>query len=409
MWAKIRRLGLIFPGQGAQRPGGGADLFAAFPAARAVFEEVDDALRAPLSRALFSGDATALARTRVAQPALLAHSVAAFRVAADEAGVSAAGAAAALGHSVGEYAALVCAGALPLAGAARVLGARAAAMQAAADAAAEGGRVLGMTAVLLRPAARGADGDGSTGGGPGAPRGRAGDAAAAGAPGAAGAAADDAARDAADAAALQRVAAAGAAACAAARARTRLVVAVAAVNSPLQLVLSGDAAAMDAAVAELRGGGGGVDVARVVRLAVSAPFHCEVMAPAAGALERALAAEPPLARPLAPLVANATAAPEADPAALAAALVAAVTAPVPWAACVRAAAGRARAGGAPPAAALANGPATAWAEFGPGATLGALVAATLARDGARAPDVVAVGTVEDIKALRRRREAGREL
>ncbi|MFM8800658.1 MAG: ACP S-malonyltransferase, partial [Tagaea sp.] len=69
-----------FPGQGSQAPGMGKDLAEAFPAARAVFEEVDEALKQKLSKLMFEGPAEELTLTANAQPALMAHSIAVLRV-----------------------------------------------------------------------------------------------------------------------------------------------------------------------------------------------------------------------------------------------------------------------------------------------------------------------------------------
>lgn len=120
----------VFPGQGAQAIGMGRALAESCPAARAVFEEVDEALSEPLSRLIWEGDAESLQLTRNAQPALMATSIAALRaLEAEGAGLGAASFVA--GHSLGEYSALCAAGALTLADAARLLRLRGTAMQAA--------------------------------------------------------------------------------------------------------------------------------------------------------------------------------------------------------------------------------------------------------------------------------------
>lgn len=120
----------IFPGQGAQTVGMGQALAAAYPAAQAVFDAVDDALGEPLSATIWEGDAETLTLTRNAQPALMATSVAALRALEAE-GVSVSDAAFVAGHSLGEYTALAAAGALSVADAARLLRLRGEAMQAA--------------------------------------------------------------------------------------------------------------------------------------------------------------------------------------------------------------------------------------------------------------------------------------
>ena len=109
---------LLFPGQGSQKPGMGKDLADAFPEARAVFEQADEVLNAPLSRLCFDGPAEELTLTHNAQPALLAHGAAVWAVARDRIGPSVRAAA---GHSLGEFTAYHAAGAFPLAGALRVV------------------------------------------------------------------------------------------------------------------------------------------------------------------------------------------------------------------------------------------------------------------------------------------------
>ena len=120
----------VFPGQGAQTLGMGRDLAEAYPAARAVFEEVDDALGERLSEIIWGEDADALTLTQNAQPALMATSIAAMRALESE-GVAVTDAAYVAGHSLGEYSALCAAGALGLADTARLLRIRGRAMQEA--------------------------------------------------------------------------------------------------------------------------------------------------------------------------------------------------------------------------------------------------------------------------------------
>jgi len=108
---------LLFPGQGSQAPGMGLDLFQNFPVARRTFEEADVALGFALSKLCFEGPAEELQLTANTQPAILACSVAAFRVLAER-GVNFSYVA---GHSLGEYSALVAAGALPFDGALRTV------------------------------------------------------------------------------------------------------------------------------------------------------------------------------------------------------------------------------------------------------------------------------------------------
>ena len=125
----------VFPGQGSQTPGMGRALAEAFPAARHLFQEIDDALSQHLSRLMFEGPERDLMLTENAQPALLAVSLAAMRVLADEAGFDIAKQAAYVaGHSLGEYSALAAAGALSVPDAARLVKRRGQAMQKAVEA-----------------------------------------------------------------------------------------------------------------------------------------------------------------------------------------------------------------------------------------------------------------------------------
>lgn len=110
-------LALLFPGQGSQFVGMGQDLVEAFPEARRVFEEADDVLGFALSRIAFDGPADELTATRNAQPALLTHSVAVYRVVRERLGVPAYAA----GHSLGEFSAHVAAGTLSFADALRAV------------------------------------------------------------------------------------------------------------------------------------------------------------------------------------------------------------------------------------------------------------------------------------------------
>jgi [acyl-carrier-protein] S-malonyltransferase len=120
----------VFPGQGAQAIGMGQDLANAYPSARAVFEEVDDALGEALSALIFEGSLETLTLTRNAQPALMATSMAAMRALEAE-GVAITDADFVAGHSLGEYSALAASGALGIADCARLLRVRGDAMQQA--------------------------------------------------------------------------------------------------------------------------------------------------------------------------------------------------------------------------------------------------------------------------------------
>jgi [acyl-carrier-protein] S-malonyltransferase len=254
----------IFPGQGSQAVGMGKALAEASPIARAVFDEVDEALGQPLSALMRDGPEEALTLTENAQPAIMAHSIAVLRVLEAKGPKLAAAAGFVAGHSLGEYSALCAAGALDLAATARLLKLRGRAMQAAV-AVGEGA----MAALL------GADLD--------------------------------------KARALAQAAAQG------------QVCTIANDNDPTQVVISGDRAAVERAVALAREMG----VKRALLLPVSAPFHCPLMAPAARAMAAALA-EAGMRAPSVPLYANVTAAPVSDPAAIAGLLVEQVTGMVRW-------------------------------------------------------------------------------
>ena len=120
----------VFPGQGAQTIGMGQSLAAAYPAAKAIFEEVDDALGESLSGLMWGGEIEELTLTANAQPALMATSLAAVRALEAE-GVEITSGAFVAGHSLGEYSALAAAGAISVSDAARLLRARGQAMQEA--------------------------------------------------------------------------------------------------------------------------------------------------------------------------------------------------------------------------------------------------------------------------------------
>ena len=120
----------VFPGQGAQTIGMGRALAEAYPAAKAVFDEVDEALGEKLSALIWEGDIAALTLTQNAQPALMATSIAALRaMEAEGLGIEAASFVA--GHSLGEYSALCAAKSLRLSDTARLLRVRGQAMQEA--------------------------------------------------------------------------------------------------------------------------------------------------------------------------------------------------------------------------------------------------------------------------------------
>ncbi|ATF18155.1 ACP S-malonyltransferase [Phaeobacter gallaeciensis] len=123
-------IAFVFPGQGAQTIGMGKALAEAYPAAKAVFDEVDTALGEALSQLIWEGDIETLTLTQNAQPALMATSLAVMRALEAE-GVSIDKAAFVAGHSLGEYSALAAAGAISVADTARLLRTRGQAMQSA--------------------------------------------------------------------------------------------------------------------------------------------------------------------------------------------------------------------------------------------------------------------------------------
>jgi [acyl-carrier-protein] S-malonyltransferase len=263
----------IFPGQGSQAVGMGRALADASASARAVFQEVDEALGQHLFRVMTDGPVDELTLTENAQPAIMANAIATLRVLEQEGGVRLAEKADFVaGHSLGEYTALCAAGTFDLATTARLLKLRGRAMQAAVPVG------EGAMAALL-----GAD--------------------------------LDKARTIAGAA-VDSIEAEGGG---------TLVCTVANDNDPSQVVISGHRIAIERAIALAKDLG----AKRAVLLPVSAPFHCPLMQPAADAMDAALA-DARIAAPLVPLYANVDAAAIADPGQIRASLVAQVTGMVRW-------------------------------------------------------------------------------
>jgi [acyl-carrier-protein] S-malonyltransferase len=124
------KIAFVFPGQGSQYPGMGKELAEKYPAARAVFEEADRALGFPISQMCFSGMEEELKLTANTQPAILTCSVAAYRILAEK-GVTPDFVA---GHSLGEYSALVAAGAIKFSDAVQIVRRRGTYMQEAVPA-----------------------------------------------------------------------------------------------------------------------------------------------------------------------------------------------------------------------------------------------------------------------------------
>lgn len=215
----------IFPGQGSQAVGMGKALHDAFPAARAVFEEVDAALGQKLSMLMFEGPSDELTLTSNAQPALMAVSLAALRALQAEKGVDLKrDAAFVAGHSLGEYSALAASGAISITDTAKLLRIRGDAMQKAVPVG------LGGMAALI---------------------------------GATKEQAADVAKEAAEGEVCE----------------------VANDNGGGQVVISGHATAIARAIPIAQGKG----IRRALALPVSAPFHCSLMQPAAEAMAEALA------------------------------------------------------------------------------------------------------------------------
>jgi [acyl-carrier-protein] S-malonyltransferase len=255
----------IFPGQGSQAVGMGKALADAFPQAKAVFDEVDEALSQKLSTIMWEGPAEELTLTANTQPALMAVSLAAIRILEAEAGLDLKKHATFVaGHSLGEYSALAAAGSLSISDTARLLRIRGNAMQNAVPVG-QGAMaaLLGLEYdAALEVAREAAQGE-----------------------------VCDAAND----------------------------------NGGAQVVVSGHKTAVERAVAIAQTKG----AKRAVMLAVSAPFHCALMQPAADAMREALGTVTVNA-PAVPVVANVEAAPITDPAAIRDALVRQVTGTVRW-------------------------------------------------------------------------------
>jgi [acyl-carrier-protein] S-malonyltransferase len=255
----------VFPGQGSQTVGMGKALAEAFPQAKAVFDEVDEALSQKLSTLMWEGPAEELTLTANTQPALMAVSVASIRVLEAEAGLDLKQHAAFVaGHSLGEYSALAAAGSLSVSDTARLLRIRGNAMQNAVPVG-QGAMaaLLGLEYdAALEVAREAAEGE-----------------------------VCDAAND----------------------------------NGGAQVVVSGHKSAVERAVAIAQTKG----AKRAVMLAVSAPFHCALMQPAADAMREALD-RVTVNTPVVPVVANVEAAPITDPSVIRDALVRQVTGTVRW-------------------------------------------------------------------------------
>lgn len=259
---------VVFPGQGSQSVGM-LDAFGDHPAVRRTLAEASDALGEDVGALIHAGPKEQLDLTTNTQPVMLTAGVACWRALQAETGLTPAAVA---GHSLGEYAALVAAGALSLADALPLVRFRAQAMQEAVPAGA------GAMAAIL-----GLDADAVVAG------------------------------------------------CADAAAATGEVVAAANFNDPKQTVIAGTKAAVDRACELLKARG----AKRALPLAVSAPFHCPLMRPAAERLRERLAGVA-LAAPTIAVLNNVDVASPVDPAAIADALYRQAYQPVRWVELVRA-------------------------------------------------------------------------
>ncbi len=301
-------LAFLFPGQGSQAVGMGKDLCSRFPVAHQVFTEADQVLGCALSELCFNGPLDELTLTANTQPALLTTSYALTRVLREELGIQPVWAA---GHSLGEFSALVAAGALSFAAALRVVRERGLAMQeAVAPGVGSMAAILGLDASVV--------------------------------------------------AAVCDEAAGG------------QIVNAANLNGAGQVVIAGHREAVEraAALAKARG------AKRVVALAVSAPFHCALMQPAADRLARVLDAV--TVAPLQfPVITNVEAAACTDPGRVKGLLVRQVVNPVRWEECVTE---------------LARLGCTAAIEVGPGRVLTGLVK--------RIAPQIACTPADDLEAVR---------
>ncbi|MCS7039944.1 MAG: ACP S-malonyltransferase [Caldilineales bacterium] len=306
---------LLFPGQGAQQVGMGADIVAHSPAAAAVFAQADAILGVPLSRLCFEGPEDELTDTYNAQPALLTASIAALRAVEEQIGRPLPAAAAA-GHSMGEYSALVAAGALDFADALRLVRERGRLMKAA-DQKAPGG----MAAIIAL-----------------------------------------------DTPVVEAI-------CRQAGEATGGFVHIANDNCPGQVVISGDEAALTAAMAAAEAAG----ARKVVRLAISIAAHSPLMGVVQDEFAAAVLATP-IQTPRFPVIANITAQPLTTVEAIRQELIGQLQSRVQWTASMQY---------------LLDQGYDTFYEFGPGGVLAGL----LKRIDRRLRGIPSVATWEDVQAL----------
>lgn len=258
--------GFVFPGQGSQSLGMGKDLAEAFPAAAAVFEEVNDALGEDLTSIMWGEDLNALTLTENAQPALMAVSLAVVRALESEGYELSNHGSFVAGHSLGEYSALAAAGVLTIRDTAKLLKLRGSSMQAAVSVG-QGAMaaIIGLSKDQVEIL-------------------------------------------------VDEV-----------RKETNLVCALANDNAPGQAVISGASKAVEIGMAKANQAG----AKRALKLPVSAPFHCALMAPAAKVMSRALS-ETVLSKFNLPLIANVTAEKTTDTGKVVPMLVEQITGQVRW-------------------------------------------------------------------------------
>lgn len=308
---------LLFPGQGSQRPGMGKDLADAFPPARAVFDEADRDLGFSLSSLCFDGPESELTSTQNAQPALLAHGAAAWAVVRERV---ASKVRAAAGHSLGEFTAYHAAGTFSLSEALRVVRRRGELMyQSGVERPGAMAAILGLDEKLVEEACREASAEGG-------------------------------------------------------------VVVPANYNTPAQLVISGEVAAVERAMTLAREAG----AKRAIRLKVSGAFHSPLMDVARDGLARALA-QTDAGAPAFPVYSNVSAEPVRDAATACDLLVSQLTSPVRWTALVRRM--------------VSDISQPIFLELGPGSVLANLVQRTV--PGA---EVMGCGTVEEVEQVLQRFE-----
>ncbi len=253
----------IFPGQGAQVIGMGKEVADNYESARAVFEEVDEALGQLLSKLIWEGDIETLTLTENAQPALMATSLAIFKALQFE-GVSIDDANFVAGHSLGEYSALAASESISISDAARLLRIRGQAMQAATPVGVGAmAAILGLSFEAVKEVSE--------------------------------------------------------------KASQGEVCQAANDNDPSQVVISGHKDAVERACLIAKEAG----AKRAVLLPVSAPFHCQLMEPAAEKMAEALA-QVDISEPRVPLVANVLASEVVDPTTIRSLLVEQVTGSVRW-------------------------------------------------------------------------------